>query len=271
MARSVSSLGSSSSRSVTAAGTGGSWLVRWRRNPKARFRLFCFPHAGAGASAFRSWPGQLPLEVEICAVQLPGRETKLREAPITDLTGLVQKLAEVVSPYFDKQFGFFGHSMGGLISFELARRLRSEGKAGPVWLFISAYRAPQLPDPDTPIHELPDAALLADLRMLYGTAHSGWQDAELVELYLPVLRADLAVCETYAYAPDAPLDCPITVYGGLEDPKVKREELAGWRVQTRCAFDLRMIPGNHFFPQTSEWFFLQSLGRDLKQVLSSIP
>ena len=271
MARSVSSLGSSSSRSVTAAGMGGSWLVRWRRNPKARFRLFCFPHAGAGASAFKSWPGQLPLEVEICAVQLPGRETKLREAPITDLTGLVQKLAEVVSPYLDKQFGFFGHSMGGLVSFELARRLRSERKAGPVRLFISAYRAPQLPDPDTPIHELPDAAFLADLRMLYGTAHSGWQDAELIELYLPVLRADLAVCETYAYATDDPLDCPITVYGGLEDQKVKREELAAWRVQTRCAFDLRMIPGNHFFPQTAESFFLQLLGRDLKQVLSSIP
>src|SRR5438874_3036026 len=127
MARSGSSLCHSSSRSVTAAaGMGGSWLVRWPRNPKTRFRLFFFPHAGAGASAFRSWPGQLPLEVEICAVQLPGRETKLREAPFTDLTGLVQKLAEVVSPYLDTQFDFFGHSMGGLVSFDLGHRILCE-------------------------------------------------------------------------------------------------------------------------------------------------
>ena len=115
------------------------------------------------------------------------------------------------------------------------------------------------------------AAFRRTLRLLHGTANSGWQDARTHRTALPVSRADLAVCETYAYATDDPLDCPITVYGGLEDQKVKREELAGWRVQTRCAFDLRMIPGNHFFPQTAESFFLQLLGRDLKQVLSSIP
>ncbi len=248
---------------------GDSWLVRWSRNPKARFRLFCFPHAGAGASAFKSWPGQLPLEVEICAVQLPGRENKLREAPFTDLTGLVQKLAEVVSPYLDKPFAFFGHSMGALVSFELTRELHRARLPGPVHLFVSGHRAPHLPDPDPPIHQLPASAMVTELRRRYDTPETLIQNPELLELLLPLLRADLAVCETYLYSAEDALDSPITVYGGLEDPKVSRQELAAWRSQTRGVFDPRMFPGKHFFPQTAESFVVQSLGHDLKCVLNS--
>ena len=246
-----------------------SWILRPEPKPKARLRFFCFPYAGGGASAFASWVHLMPPEVEICAVQLPGRETRLGEKPFVRLPVLVQALRESLRPYLHGPFAFFGHSMGALICFELTRELRRARLPGPVHLFVSGHRAPHLPDPDPPIHQLPASAMVAELRRRYDTPETLIQNPELLELLLPVLRADLAVCETYLYSAEDALDSPITVYGGLEDPKVSRQELAAWRSQTRGVFDLRMFPGKHFFPQTAELFVLQSLGDDLKRVLNS--
>jgi len=137
--------------------------------------------------------------------------------------------------------------MGALISFELARQLRRQYAPDPIALFVSAYRAPQLPAPSPPIHSLPQDEFVEALRRLNGTPEAVLQDAELMQLLLPTLRADFAICETYTYTPEVPLECPILAFGGLQDREVSRDDLAAWCHQTHRAFKLRMVPGDHFF------------------------
>jgi medium-chain acyl-[acyl-carrier-protein] hydrolase len=137
--------------------------------------------------------------------------------------------------------------MGALIAFEVARQLRRERLSQPRHLFVSGFRAPQLPDHGPSIHDLPDERFRAELRRLGGTPPAVLDDAELMAVVSPNLRADFAVCETYVYVSDAPLDCPVTVFGGRADVDVSPADLAGWRSQTRGAFDIRMFDGDHFF------------------------
>jgi surfactin synthase thioesterase subunit len=244
----------------------GSWLACWKPNTKASARLFCLPYAGGGTSMFHSWSGLLPPEIEIHAIRLPGRETRFGEQPFTRLSSLVRALGAVLRQYLDRPFAIFGHSMGGLVGFELARQLRRQGQPSPEQLFISAHRAPQLADAYAPIHQLADSAFLMRLQTLYETPPDVLDDPELVELYLPLMRADLAVCETYVYTPEDPLDCPITVFGGTKDGSVGREELSAWSVHTRSCFNLQMFPGNHFFLRSNRVLMLGALARDLKQI-----
>jgi medium-chain acyl-[acyl-carrier-protein] hydrolase len=137
-------------------------------------------------------------------------------------------------------------------------------------LFISGHRAPQLPDPNPPIHQLPDPAFVAELRRLSGTPETVLQDSELMEVFLPLLRADFAICETYKYSIEAPLDCPLSVFGGLRDDRVSRDELAAWRSQTSASFTLHMFPGNHFFLESERAIFLRTLAQHLQQHLRRI-
>jgi medium-chain acyl-[acyl-carrier-protein] hydrolase len=247
---------------------GNPWFAHVASNPRAMLRLFCFPHAGGGASAFRDWPSDLPPSVEVWPIQPPGRETRMLEAPFTQLMKLAQAIEQAIRPYLDKPFAFLGHSMGARVCFEVARLLRQHGGPSPVGLLISADRAPQLPNPNAPIHALPKAKFLAELRRLNGTPESVLQYADLMELLLPLLRADLTLIETYAYQPQAPLDCPISAMGGLQDPEANRQELEAWREQTRGAFTLRMFPGDHFFLASSKAAVLAALSQDLKQLVS---
>jgi medium-chain acyl-[acyl-carrier-protein] hydrolase len=223
------------------------WIKRTGQDPQACFRLFCFPYAGGGASFFRTWPERLGPDIEVCAIQLPGREDRLIETPIGELSSLIDALAEVLYPYLDSPFGFFGHSLGSLISFELTRRLRRQKAPCPMQLFVSGRRAPQLPDPDPPIHQLPDSEFIEELRRFNGTPKAVLHNPELMEIFLPLLRSDICLDETYVYDHEAPLDCPISAIGGLEDEEVNREELAAWRDQTRSRFNIQMFPGDHFF------------------------
>lgn len=225
------------------------WVKCSNPNPQARFRLFCFPHAGGGASLFRRWPGLLSREIEVYAVQLPGREDRLKEPPFTRLPPLVEALAHALQPYlYEKPYAFFGHSMGGFISFELARYIRShQFHTAPRQLFIAATRAPQLPDPDPPVHMLPEKEFIEKLYQLNGTPDEILQNPELLEFALPLLRADFAVCETYTYNAEEPLPCPISAYGGSDDKEVTSTELAAWREHTQATFKHLMFPGNHFF------------------------
>lgn len=244
------------------------WVKRPKPNPQARLRLFCFPHAGGGASLFRSWADRLPAEVEMCAVQLPGREDRLGEPPFTRMPLLIGPLAHALDPYLqEKPCVFFGHSMGAFVSFELARYLRQHHYAGPLKLFVAAQRAPQLPDPEPPVHARPDKEFIEELRHLNGTPAEILQNAEVLEVTLPLLRADFAICETYQYIAGDPLLCPISALGGLEDEKVSRDKLAAWREQTRASFGLRMFPGNHFFFNSSQAELLQAISHELMPFL----
>jgi medium-chain acyl-[acyl-carrier-protein] hydrolase len=159
----------------------------------------------------------------------------------------------------DVPFAFFGHSMGALISFELARHLRRIHYPGPAQLFISAHRAPQLPDSNSPLHDLPDSALIDALSRLGGTPQAILQHTELMNVMLPILRADLTLCETYVYISEPPLDCPIAVFGGEQDSMVSTQELQEWRNQTRSAFTLHMLPGDHFFLHSRQNLLLGTL------------
>lgn len=246
------------------------WLPRLRPNPQARLRLFCFPYAGGGAAVFHTWPRSLPSQVDVCPVQLPGREARLSEPPFTHITPLLQALASAVQPYLDMPFAFFGHSLGALISFELARWLRRQNQPGPLHLLVSGLRAPQAPNPEPPIYLLPDAEFIQKLRRLNGLPQAVLDDAELMQLMLPLLRADMTVYETYVYTAEAPLDCPISAFGGLQDRVATRDNMAAWRDQTSRAFTLRMLPGDHFFLHSAQALLLQALSHDLMPCLGQI-
>jgi len=241
-----------------------SWITFRKPNPQARLRLFCFPYAGTGASIFRTWPDGLPADVEVCPVQCPGRGTRLTETPFTQLSPLVQALAQALVPLLDKPFAFFGHSLGALVAFELARRLRRQSGVQPARLFVSADRAPQIPPRDRPIHALPEREFLLELRRLNGVPGKVLENAELMEIMLPVLRADFAVYETYVYSTEPPLDCFISSFGGLQDHRVSRGDLEAWRDQTSVSFSLRMFPGDHFFLNTTQPLLLQVLSQELR-------
>jgi len=246
------------------------WVTCPKPNPQATLRLFCFHYAGGGAAIFRTWSDSLPQSVEVCAIELPGRGTRLMERPFTQLEPLVPTLASALFPYLDKPFAFFGHSMGGLVSFELARLLRREYGLSLVHLFVSAHRAPQVPDPDAPIHALPNPEFLQELRRYNGTPEAVLENAELMQLLLPTLRADFAVVETYAYTPEQPLDCPITAFGGLDDREVSSDELEAWREQTNASFVLKMFPNDHFFLDSAKPLLLQSLSQKLHQIVQDV-
>jgi medium-chain acyl-[acyl-carrier-protein] hydrolase len=130
-------------------------------------------------------------------------------------------------------------------------------------LFVSGRRAPQLPDPDPPIHTLPEPEFLDQLRRYNGTPEAVLENAELMQLLLPTLRADFAVLETYVYAPEPPLECPITTFGGLSDREASRDELEAWRDQTSAAFSVEMFPGDHFFVHSAQPLLLQALSKTL--------
>jgi len=248
------------------------WLAYREVNPRARVRMFCFPYAGGGASAYRGWAGPLPSDVEVCPVQLPGREGRLRDAPFDHPEPLVQAMADALQPYFQGlPFVFFGHSMGAMLGFELARELRRRGQALPLHLFVSGRRAPQVPDDEEPIHELPEAEFIEKIRELNGTPEEVLQHTELMKLLIPVLRADFSVNETYVYREEEPLDIGISCFGGLGDKEVTRDEAAAWKEHTRGRFRLRMLPGDHFFIHGNRDMVLEALARDLMEVLAQVP
>lgn len=240
-----------------------SWVICPKPNPLATLRLFCFPYAGGSSFIFRRWSESLPSFVEVCAIELPGRGKQIQLPPFNKIQPLVDAIATIIYPYLDKPFAFFGHSMGGLVSFELARLLRKRYGLLPVNLFISGRRAPHIPDTDAPIHHLPELDFIEELRHLNGTPKEVLENVELMQLFLPILRADFAVLETYTYTSESSLECPITVFGGLQDSAVSCDVLQAWQEQTRADFNLHMFPGDHFFLNSSQSVLLKTLAQYL--------
>lgn len=223
------------------------WITCFQPKPQADLQLFCFPYAGAGASVFRTWADQPSSSIEVYAIQLPGRETRLREPPLSDMPTLVKALAPILTGCIDRPFAFFGHSLGALVSFELARYLQCHQKVLPQYLFASGRWAPQLSGRNPCLHTLPDAEFVTALRQYDGTPEAVLQNPELMEIFLPILRADLKLNETYQYLGTPPLNCPIAAFGGLDDEDVSCDDLAAWREQTKSAFSLHLFPGNHLY------------------------
>lgn len=245
----------------------GKWLLR-EPNRDARLRLFCFPHAGAGASVYRAWSRPLAAEgFDVCPVQLPGRESRLGEPAHLTIIPLVEALVEGIIPYLDRPYALFGHSMGALVAFELARSLRERGAGLPCHLFVSGRIAPQREDPRPKLHDLADVPLLTRLTELGGIPSALRASPELMAFQLPLLRADLAVNEKYQHVSAPPLAVPITAFGGEQDPKTDDAEIRGWAEQTSERFSMRTLPGGHFFVHDSMQLLLRCLVIELSRSL----
>lgn len=240
------------------------WFVLPKTNPAAEIRLFIFPYAGGGPAAFSKWALALPENIETRIVHYPGRGSRFTETPINKLDILVESIFQAIQPLLDKPFALFGHSLGGLVAYELSHSLcRNEGPR-PNILFISACGAPQLSEPYPPIHTYPDPEFVKALREFNGTPSEIVNNPELMELLLPTLRADFEAVERYHYnSRDLPLECPIVAFGGLDDPRVSRERLEGWGSHTETDFKSQYFPGDHFFINTAREAVIASITSEL--------
>lgn len=233
-------------------------------------KLLCFPHAGGGAATYSSWHRSLGHVADLVPFELPGRGSRLAERPFKKLDLLIGSMFESLVKYFDDDFAFFGHSMGALIAFELARELRRRGRRQPTQLFLSGRVAPQIQSTNLLTYSLPEPELIMQLRNLNGTPKEILEDEDLMSLMLPVLRADFELIETHQYKHEAPLECPISVYGGLYDPETSRDALLSWREQTTGRFTAYLFNGDHFFLRTAETELLQLISDELTHSTSVV-
>lgn len=230
----------------------------------AALRLFCFPHVGAGASVFNQWrPTWIPANVEFWSVRLPGREQRLSEKPFRRMEPLVDALYEAIAPQLSGRYAFYGHSLGSVVAFETARKIESQGGQGPVRLLVSAHTAPQIGLRRAPFYTLPEKEFVDGLRRLAGTPQEALENEDLMGLMMVALRADFEVDETYNYKEGKPLECPISAFGGIDDPDVSQADLEPWKMQTSQQFSLQMMEGDHFFIFRSQ-DFMQRLSQELQ-------
>lgn len=240
-----------------------SWIYR-RSAPARSFRLFCFPYAGGTAVAYRTWQDDFPGHVEVCAVEPPGRRHRIREEPFRRLPELADAVIEALAAEFDAPFAFFGHSLGALVAFEVARRLAGGAGPRPAALFLSSAAAPHLTRDRPAIGDLPLAQLLARLRDYGGTMPGILDDPALFEVFLPVLRADLQAFDSYSCDSRTRLDIPTHLYGGEQDKTVPAARLWAWREICEVV-SVRMFQGDHFYLRDHQ----QSLTASIAQKLNT--
>jgi pyochelin biosynthesis protein PchC len=221
------------------------WIRRFHPTQEPTPRLVCFPHAGGAATYFFPVSRTLAPEIEVLAVQYPGRQDRRTEKPIDSIAELASLVVGELRPWLDRPTAFFGHSMGATLAFEVARRLEREGHQLTA-LFASGRRAPSQTR-DERYHTLPDDQLLAEIRSLAGTDAGLLQDDEIIRMILPAVRADYRAAETYRYPPGTDVSCPIHALTGDKDPKVTVEETLAWQEHTSAAFQLHVYPGAHFY------------------------
>nr|BAQ21958.1 putative type II thioesterase [Streptomyces versipellis] len=209
-------------------------------------RLVCFPHAGGSASYFFSLSRTLGPDVEVLAVQYPGRQDRRREPVIDTIAELADRAHGALGGRLDVPFAFFGHSMGAVVAYEVARRIQRESGTGPTHLFASARRAPSR-HRDGDVHLRHDEGLLAELRELGGTDERFLADPEVREAILGVTRGDYQAIETYSWTPGPPLTCAVTALVGDSDPHTSVDEADAWSEHTTGPFALRVFDGGHFY------------------------
>ncbi|WP_392667053.1 thioesterase II family protein [Streptomyces sp. LN785] len=229
--------------------SGDLWVRRFHPKPRATRRLVCFPHAGGGASFWYPLSNTMDPDVDVLVVQYPGREDRLLEEPLDDLSAVADGAFEALRPGLDGRTAFLGHSMGAIVAFEVARRAEAaEAAAGPGLLIASACEAPSLVRREWRVAEQDDPALLAALSRLGGTTLTADTDQELLSTVMPAIRADLGAVERYRSTRSAVLSAPVVALLGEQDPHVDRDQVRDWAHHTTTRFALRSLPGDHFYP-----------------------
>lgn len=227
--------------------TGENWLRRYRPRPSARRRLFCFPYASGNATFYRDWAITLPADVEVVAVQYPGRLDRIGEPCARDMDTLVDGVVAALRPLLGTDFALFGHSMGAAVAYEVTYRLEHGLGVRPRRLFVSGRPAPRHHRSGQTKHLLPDDALWDELRRLGGTTDAALVHPELRATVLPTLRADYRLVESYRPTGGPPLGTPITAITGDVDPEAPVGHVADWSSYTTGGFELRVLPGHHFY------------------------
>jgi medium-chain acyl-[acyl-carrier-protein] hydrolase len=248
-------------------GSSRRWFESLSSAREKSLRVFCFPYAGGNTYVFRDWQRHFPPNIDLCLVHLPGRGKRIGEHLFTRIELLVQTIADLIMREPQPPYALFGHSMGALISFELAREFRRRGFTMPQRLFLSGRCAPTIPNERGPVFSLPDDAFIAEVKRLNGTPKEVLEHPDTRRLFLPVLRADLEIDDTYDYHPEEQLPCPITVYGGLQDQDISLESLRAWKQQTSGDYKLRTFPGDHFFIHNPEAGFVEAFQGDVLSTL----
>ncbi len=241
----------------------GKWLTYRRESAHPRLRLFCFPFGGGGASAYSAWQAAMPAGVEVCPVQPPGRENRFVEPAITRMPAMVAAATEVLAPYLDLPFALFGHSVGAMTVFELARELRRQGMSRPEWLFVSGHPAVHLPRRRPLVSGLGRPQFIRSMRVDFGVDPALLDNPDLMDIVYPTLRADYELVETYAYRDEPPLDVPLTAFGGTVDPETTEPELEAWRRHSSGPFRSLVLPGNHMFVNTARAALVAEVAQDL--------
>lgn len=244
------------------------WVRIPAPRPAASARLFCLPFAGGGASFYRPWCHHLKESIEVCLIQPPGREDRHTEPAYTHSSQMAEAILTQIRPFLDKPFAFYGHSLGALLAFEVARRLHAARLPDPSVLFLAAHRAPHLPLMRQSFYNLPDHELVAEIRRLNGTPSAILEDREMLRYWLPIMRADLQICDTYEFVAASPLRCAVVAYAGADDEAVPPERMRGWQDHTTGAFALHVFPGDHFFVRTAQVALLEALERRMGESFS---
>lgn len=242
------------------------WFKGLQLDSDVALRLFCFSYAGGGASTYLRWRPHFPKYVDICAVQPPGREDRISETPINDIPTLVKAIADAITPFVRIPFAFFGHCNGALIAFELARELRRRQNVLPKHMFVSSFRSPELTNSNRVLHSLPRSEFVTHLKTYGGMPEEILGNDNIVTSLMPTLRADFQLHENYEYIEEEKLDCPITIFGGLQDKIVTRKELSGWRNKTSTSSIVKLFPGGHFFLDTHRKYLLKVINNELKNI-----
>lgn len=215
-----------------------------------RVTLFCLPFAGGGASAYNGWIKKMQETITVCPIQLPGREERIMDKPYSDMNSLLDDLVGIISNFANTPYALWGHSMGGKIAYELEKRLENGGYIAKYFI-VSGSRVPHIPEPN-PIYHLSDTEFKTELERFEGTPKEVLKNDDLLNFFLPMLRADFTMDETYCVKEPVPLKCPIIAFGGTEDKEAKEEDVKAWNSYTVNGFRHQMFPGGHFYIKDQE-------------------
>lgn len=232
-----------------------------------RLRLYCFCYAGGNAVSYLPWQALLNPAIEVCAVQLPGRGARMGEAPMATLTAVIEGIAHAMGRQSRLPFAFFGHSLGALLAFELARYCKRYFLPMPAHLFVSGCDAPQFRDPPKDLHLLSDDDLIEELRNYNGTPPDILAHRELMDLVLPIVRADFSLVETYRYRASPLLNVPMTVLAGTTDERSSQDQVDGWAREGAAGCDIRWFEGDHFFIHSQRDAVMACLNDALEKLL----